>query len=307
MNNGRGEARRDHGGRLRAVTSGAERRVPQRDMARSDGGGLRRRDPPPDRGALHGAQAATPGFPRCRPTDTHVSQEQPDAAHEWDHTSAPRHEALAPAGDTRDAAPRAPRGPRHWDGRLFCGRDARIPFTATCAACFLWHEFKNTLPPCGHDPDDPSPSLCDVCRFYFEDLDKHIGHPRRPLCGQPAACPIAWGSCSQCLRASYTHGSYDFLFCGPTLDRPGRNCPSCAARRNLHGAEGGMHVVSARHFHGGAGATNRSWSPPNGHDVMTGQFGRRDDALEAGQRLMWLGAVWRVMGVEPPGAPTAQQ
>ena len=32
---------------------------------------------------------------------------------------------------------------------------------------------------------------------------------------------------------------------------------------------------------------------------MTGQFGRRDNALEAGQRLMWLEAVWRVTGVDP--------
>ena len=60
-----------------------------------------------------------------------------------------------------------------------------------------------------------------------------------------------------------------------------------------------MHVISAHHFHSGAGATNRSWSPPNRHDVMTGQVGRRDDALEAGQRLMWLEAVWRVTGVDP--------
>ena len=32
---------------------------------------------------------------------------------------------------------------------------------------------------------------------------------------------------------------------------------------------------------------------------MTGQFGRRDNALEAGQRRMWLEAVWRVTGVDP--------
>ena len=60
-----------------------------------------------------------------------------------------------------------------------------------------------------------------------------------------------------------------------------------------------MHVISSRHFHGGAGAANRSWSPPNRHDVMTGQLGRRDDALEAGQRWMWLEAVRRVTGVDP--------
>ena len=32
---------------------------------------------------------------------------------------------------------------------------------------------------------------------------------------------------------------------------------------------------------------------------MTGQFGRRDEALEAGQRRMWLEAIWRVTGVDP--------
>ena len=60
-----------------------------------------------------------------------------------------------------------------------------------------------------------------------------------------------------------------------------------------------MHVICAHHFHGGAGAANQSRSPPNRHDVMTGQFGRRDDALEAGRRLMWLEEVWCVMGVDP--------
>ena len=256
--------------------------------------------PHPPRGIPHGAPAATPGPPRRRSTDTHVSQEQRDAAHDRDRAPAPRREALVPVGDTREAAPRAPRGPRHWDGRLFCGHDARIPFSATCAACFLWHEFKNTLLLCGHDPDDPSPSWCDVCWFYFEGLDERNGRPRRLACGQPAACPTRWGSCSHCLRASCcTHGMYDFLFCGHTLDRPGRNCPSRAARRNLHGAGGGMHVISAHHLHGGAAAVNRSRSLPNRHDVMIGHFGRRDEALEAGQRLMWLEAVWRVTGVDP--------
>ena len=118
-------------------------------------------------------------------------------------------------------------------------------------------------------------------------------------CGQPAACPIVWESCSHCFRAGHTHGTYDLLFCGHTLDWPESNCPSCAARRDLHDAEGGMHVISSRHFHGGAGAANRAWSPPSRHDVITGKFGRRDNALEAGQRLNWLEAVRQVTGVDP--------
>ena len=36
----------------------------------------------------------------------------------------------------------------------------------TCAACFLWREFRNTWLPCGHQPTDPYPVCCDVCRFY---------------------------------------------------------------------------------------------------------------------------------------------
>ena len=99
---------------------------------------------------------------------------------------------------------------------------------------------------------------------------------------------------SQEQRDAARDGTYDLLFCGHTLNRPRRNCPSCEARTDLHDVESGMHVTSTRHFHGGAGATNRAWSPPNRHDVMTG-----DNALEAGQRLDWLEAVRRVTGVDP--------
>ena len=60
-----------------------------------------------------------------------------------------------------------------------------------------------------------------------------------------------------------------------------------------------MHVINVRHFHGGATAGNRTWSPPNRHDVMTGRFGRRDDSLEAGLRMDWLDAVQRVTGFDP--------
>ena len=60
-----------------------------------------------------------------------------------------------------------------------------------------------------------------------------------------------------------------------------------------------MHVISTRHFHGGAAAANRAWSPPNRHDVMTGRFGRRDNSLEAGLRMDWLEAVRRVTCVDP--------
>ena len=120
---------------------------------------------------------------------------------------------------------------------------------------------------------------CDVCRLYFEDLDERSGRPRRLECGQPAAVPILWGACSCCLRAGHTHGSLDALFCGHTMERPGRNCLSCQARRNLNDAEGRAHMIHARHFHGGATAANRSWSPPNKYDVMTGDFGPMDDSL----------------------------
>ena len=199
MNNGRGEARRGHDGRPRAATSVAERRFFERDTARGDDGGCGGAVPHPP-GAILTAPRRRPRVPPgAGPPDTHVSQEQRDAAHDRDRAPALRRETLVPAGDTREAAPHAPRGPRHWDGRHFCGRDARIPFTATCAACFLWHEFKNTLLPCRHDPDDPSPSWRDVRRFYLEDLDDRNKRPRRLACGQPAACPITWGSCSHCL------------------------------------------------------------------------------------------------------------
>ena len=124
-----------------------------------------------------------------------------------------------------------------------------------------------------------------MCRFYFEDLDERRRRPRRLLCGQLAACPILWGTCSHCFRAGHTHGTYDFLFCGHTLERPGRNCLSCEARGDLHGAEGGMHVINTRHFLGGATAGNRAWSRPNRYDVMTGEFGRTDDSLETGLRV----------------------
>ena len=170
---------------------------------------------------------------RRRPIDTHVNPEQRDAARGRNHTSAFRREAPGPADDTRAAGPHAPRGPRDWDGRLFCGHDAMVPFTATCAACFLWHEFRNTLLPCWHDPRDPSPSWCDVCRFYFEDLDERNGRPRRLACGQPAACPVVWGSCSHCFRASHTHGTY----VRPSLLRAHAG-PSGPQLPVVHGAQG---------------------------------------------------------------------
>ena len=50
-----------------------------------------------------------PPVARRHPTDTHVSQEQRDAAHDRGHASALRREAPVPAGGTRAAAPRAPR------------------------------------------------------------------------------------------------------------------------------------------------------------------------------------------------------
>ena len=212
MDNSRGESRRDHGGRPRAATSGAERRVHERDRARSDGVGS------PARDAASGAPAATSGPLRRRPTDTHVSQEQRDAARDRDHASAPRREAPAPAGDTRDAAPCAPRGPRPWDRRLFCSHDARTPFTATCAACFLWHEFKNVLLPCGHHPDDPSPSWCDVCRFYFEDL------ARTGAAGSHVDCPA--GS----PRPAPSRGDRARIASVPTT-RTGRTTSSSAGTR----------------------------------------------------------------------------
>ena len=93
--------------------------------------------------------------------------------------------------------------------------------------------------PCGHQPTDPYPAGCDVCRFYLEDLDERKRRLRQLPCGQPAACPILWGTCSHCFRAGHTHGMYDLLFCGHTLERPGRNCLSCEARKDLHDAEAG--------------------------------------------------------------------
>ena len=268
--------------------------MPGRNATRNDDHGMQGRGPPPFRGTPHGAAATAPGPTRRRPTDTHVSQEQRDAAHDRDRAPALGRGALVPAGEEREALRAANWGPpRHWDGRLFCGHDAMAPFTSTCAACFLWHEFRNTRLPCGHQPSDPCPIGCDLCRFYFEDLDERNGRPRLLACGQPVACPIMWGSCSHCFRAGHMHGTYDLFFCGHTLDRPGRNCPSCTARGDLHDAAGVMHVISSRHFHGGAGATNQTWSLPNRHDVMTGKFGRRDNTLEAGQRLNWLEAVCR--------------
>ena len=138
-----------------------------------------------------------------------------------------------------------------------------------------------------------------MCRFYFDGLDERRGRPRRLACGQPAAVPILWGTCSHCFRAGHTHGTFDLLFCGHTLERPGLDCLSCQARRGLHDAEGGVHVIHTRHFHGGATAGNRAWSPPNMYDVMTGSFGPMDDSLEAGLRTQWLDAVERVTGFDP--------
>ena len=236
MSNGRGDARRGHGGRPGAAASAAERRVPEGDATRGDDHRAQRRGPPPSRGTPHGDAATTPGPPRRRPTDTHVSQEERDAAHDGDRASALRRGTLVPPIDARGTTLRAAdwEGPPcHWDGRLFCGHDAMVPFTSTCAACFLWHEFRNTRLPCGHQPSDPYPTGCDVCRFYFEDLDERNGRPRRLACGQPAACPIMWGSCSHCFRAGHTHGTYDLLLrlrahAGP----PGTQLPV------VHGAHG---------------------------------------------------------------------
>ena len=200
---------------------------------------------------------------RRRPTDAHVSQKQRDAASDGDRAPTGGLARL-PAEIDREARRAADweGPPYHWDGQLFCGRDARVPHTSTCTACFLWHEFRNTRLPCGHQPADTYPISCDVCRFYFDDLDERRGRPRQLACGQPAAVPILWGTCSHCLCAGHAHGSLDLLFCGHTLERPGRNCPSCQARRDLNDAEGGEHMIHTRHFHGGATAGNRAWSLP---------------------------------------------
>ena len=64
-------------------------------------------------------------------------------------------------------------------------------------------------------------------------------------------------------------------------------------------AEAGRHAASVHHLHDGAGAANQSRSLPNRHNVMMGEFGRRGDALESGQRQMWLDAVRRITGVDP--------
>ena len=209
--------------------------------------------------------------------------------------------ALLPAEADREARRAAEwvGPPVFWDGHLFCGHDARVPRTSTCAAGFFWHEFRNTRLPCGHQPKDTRPMTCDVCRFYLEGLDERRGRPRRLDCGQPAAVPILWGACACCIRAGHTHGSLDLLFCGHTLERPGLNCPSCQARRNLNDAEGGVHMLHTRRFHGGATASNRVWSPPNRYDVMTGSFGPMDDSLEAELRAQWLDAVEKVTGFDP--------
>ena len=160
VSNGRGDARRGHGGRPGAAASAAERRIPERNATCDDDHKMQGRGPPPSRGTPHGAAATTPGPPRRRPTDTHVNQEQRDAAHDKDRVPALGRGALVSASDAREALRAADweGPPRHWDGRLFCGRDAMVLFTSTCAACFLWREFKNTRLPCRHQPSDPYPT-----------------------------------------------------------------------------------------------------------------------------------------------------
>ena len=262
---GRGGARRGHSGLPGGAAPDDDRRAPARAGERDDGRPRHGHGPPRSRGAPCGdGGGAAPGALRRQPADTRVSQKQRDAARDGDCAPADGL-ALATAEGDRDGPQRLTADgraadwegpPSHWDGQLFCGHDARIPHTSTCAACFLWHEFRNTRLPCGHQPTDTYPICCDVCRFYFDGLDERRGRPRRLACGQPAACPILWGSCSHCLRAGHTHGTFDLLFCGHTLERPGRDCLSCEARRGLHDAEGGVHVINTRHFPGGATAGN---------------------------------------------------
>ena len=276
---GRSGEHREHGLPSDGASAGG-RRAPARAGTREGGrarrslGDERQRDVPRD------GDAVARGAPRRRPTDTHVSQEQRDAAGggRLVRSGGRAPSPVVTSNEARRAGGRAG-PPIYWDGRLFCGHDARIPHRSTCAACFLWHEFQITRLPCGHQPNDTRPATCDVCRFYLEDLDERSGRPRRLECGQPAAALIPWGACGCCRRAGRTHGSLDLLFCGHTMERPGRNYPSCRARKDLLDAEGRTHMLHTRHFHGGPTAGNRSWSPPNGYDLLSGSFGTMDDSL----------------------------
>ena len=199
--------------------------------------GVRRHDAPPARGT-HAPLAAAPGTHRRRPTDTHVSQEQRDAAHDRDRAPMLRREALVPANDTLGAAPHAPRGPRNWDGRLFCGHDAMIPFTATCAACFLWREFGNTLLPCGHDPSDPSPSRGATCagstsRIWTSAMGVRAGWPAgsprpAPSCGDRAR--TAFAPATRTGRTTFSSAGTRWTARAATARRA-RHAGTCTARR----------------------------------------------------------------------------
>ena len=230
---------------------------------------------------------------RRQPIYTYVSQEQQDAERGQSRAPAARREdfAPAPARVARAAAPHAPRDPRPSAGQLYGGHDVQRPCPATCTACFFWHGDENVFFRCGHHPDAPSSSWCDVCRFYFEVLDERNGRPQGCLAGSPRPSP-SLGDRARIATAPTPRTDHTTSSCKHTLDRPGPDCPSCTARGALRRAEGGRHAAGAD-----ARAPNRSWSPPDRHNVMTGQFGRRDRALESAQRQRWLDAILRVTGV----------
>ena len=175
-----------------------------RDWGRAGHGheDLRRRDAP------RSSEATARGAPRRQPTDTHVSQEQRDAA---DGGRLVRSSRLPPPATVAGIESRIAIGwagpPAFWGGHLFCGHDAEAPHGA-CAACSLWRELQNTRLPCGHQPDDTRPMNCDVCRFYLEDLDERSGHPRRLECGQPAAAPIPRSGCLAAARPGARTGRW---------------------------------------------------------------------------------------------------
>ena len=253
---------------------------------------LRRRDAP------RSSEATARGAPRQQPADTHVSQEQRDAAGGGHLVRSCRFPPPATVAGIESRIAIGWAGPPAvWGGYLFCGHDAEAPHGA-CAACSLWRGLQNTRLPCGHQPDDTRPMNCDVCCFYFEDLDERRGHPRLLECGQPAAAPILRSGCPCCCRAGRTHGSTDFLFCGHTMERPGRDCPSCQARQTVLDMEGRTHVLHEPHSPDGAAAGNRSWSAPNRYDVMTGNFGT-DGPLETELREGWLDAIRDATGFDP--------
>ena len=78
-----------HGDRPGVVASAAEWRAPVRAVARDDVRGMQGRVPPPSLGTPHGDAATAPGPLRRRPTETHVSQEQRDAARDGDRFRRP--------------------------------------------------------------------------------------------------------------------------------------------------------------------------------------------------------------------------